>query len=287
MLYELNRQNDMKKESIGKFLGREFLVSRESHIDDTVITVGEHHIGEGFSIIAGPCSVENEEQIFSLAKIMKSKGADFLRGGAYKPRTSPYDFQGLGEKGIKMLTEAGRNAGLPVVSEILDPRDLEIFKDVDILQVGARNMQNFPLLRAVGKSKKPVLLKRGQGSDIREFLLSAEYIMAEGNPNIILCERGIKTFETVTRSTLDLSSIPVLKKLTHLPIIVDPSHATGYSELVEPMALAAAACGADGVMIEVHTNPKLALCDGEQAQNPEEFEETVIKIKKINRALFE
>lgn len=287
MLYELNRQNDIKKESIGKFLGREFLVSRENHIDDTVITVGEHHIGKGFSIIAGPCSVENEEQIFSLAKIMKSKGADFLRGGAYKPRTSPYDFQGLGEKGIKMLTGAGRNAGLPVVSEILDPRDLEIFKDVDILQIGARNMQNFPLLRAVGKSKKPVLLKRGQGSDIREFLLSAEYIMAEGNPNIILCERGIKTFETVTRSTLDLSSIPVLKKLTHLPIIVDPSHATGYSELVEPMALAAAACGADGVMIEVHTNPKLALCDGEQAQNPEEFEETVIKIKKINRALFE
>ena len=259
--------------------------NRKFHPEDTIVTVGNVQIGNGhFAMIAGPCSIETEDQIISVAHAVKSAGADILRGGAFKPRTSPYAFQGLREEGIHLLLRAKEETGLPIITEIMTISTLELFQDVDIIQVGARNMQNFDLLKELGKSKKPILLKRGLANTIQELLMSAEYIMYEGNENIILCERGIRTFETYTRNTLDLSAVPILKELTHLPIIVDPSHATGLSKLVAPMAMAATACGTDGLMIEVHNNPECALCDGPQSITPEEFRilsEKVFKIRGI------
>ncbi len=244
--------------------------NRKFHPDDSIITVGEASFGDGSCpIIAGPCSVESEEQIIEVALAVKEAGAKLLRGGAFKPRTSPYAFQGLRGEGIKLLIEAKAVTGLPIVSELMDLSQLDMFADVDVIQVGARNMQNFELLKELGHQKKPVLLKRGLSSTIQEWLMSAEYIMAGGNENVILCERGIRTFETTTRNTLDLSCIPVLKGLTHLPVIIDPSHATGYSRLVKPMSIAAAAAGADGLIIEVHNDPAHAKCDGPQSLTPE------------------
>ena len=246
---------------------------------------GDVKIGEGFTIIAGPCSIETEEQIIEVAKDVKASGANILRGGAFKPRTSPYAFQGLRNDGLKLLVEAKKVTGLPIVTEIMDERHLDLFGDVDIIQVGARNMQNFELLKELGHCDKPILLKRGLANTIQELLMSAEYIMAGGNERVILCERGIRTFETATRNTLDISAVPVLHELSHLPVIVDPSHACGIARLVEPMALSAAACGADGVMIEVHNNPAKALCDGPQSLTPEQFDTTVKKLKKILAAV--
>lgn len=248
--------------------------SRKFHSGSLVVEIGGVKIGGGnFQIIAGPCSVESEDQICYIAECVKKSGAGLLRGGAFKPRTSPYSFQGLKGDGLKLLLEAKEKTGLPIVSEIMNAVHLPMFEYVDLVQVGARNMQNFELLRELGKIRKPILLKRGLANTIDELLMSAEYIMAGGNENIILCERGIRTFETRTRNTLDLSAIPVLKKLTHLPIVVDPSHATGYSGLVKPMALAATAAGADGLMIEVHNDPSQALCDGPQSLTPEAFDD--------------
>ena len=248
--------------------------NRKFHPDDTVITVGDVKIGGGnFAIIAGPCSVESEAQILEVSTKVKASGAKMLRGGAFKPRTSPYDFQGLKAEGIELLLEAKKVTGMPIVTEIMNANHLPLFEDVDVIQVGARNMQNFELLKELGRTRKTILLKRGLASTLKEFLMSAEYIMAGGNENIILCERGIRTYETYTRNTLDLSAVPMLKELTHLPIIVDPSHACGISRLVKPMALAAAACGADGLMIEVHNDPKHALCDGAQSITPEQFDD--------------
>lgn len=247
--------------------------NRKFHPDDTVIKVGDAQIGGGtFTLMAGPCSVESETQICDIAEAVKSSGASILRGGAFKPRTSPYSFQGLQAEGIDLLLEAKEKTGLPIISEIMDLSQLECFEHVDIVQVGARNMQNFELLKHLGQINKPVLLKRGLSATINELLMSAEYIMAGGNENVILCERGIRTFETATRNTLDLSAIPVLKEKTHLPIIIDPSHSTGYSRYVYSMSLAAAAAGADGLMIEVHNDPAHALCDGQQSITPPEFE---------------
>lgn len=248
------------------------LCNRKFHPDDTVIDIGTAKIGGGsFVMIAGPCSVESEEQIVEVAKAVKEAGAHVLRGGAFKPRTSPYDFQGLHEDGLKLLLKAKEATGLPIITEIMNANHIPLFEDVDIIQVGARNMQNFELLKELGKLDKPILLKRGLANSLKELLMSAEYIMSEGNDKIILCERGIRTFETYTRNTLDLSAVPLLHELSHLPIIVDPSHATGMARLVEPMAMAAAACGADGVMIEVHNDPMHALCDGAQSLKPEQF----------------
>ncbi|MDR1674629.1 MAG: 3-deoxy-7-phosphoheptulonate synthase [Oscillospiraceae bacterium] len=254
--------------------------NRKFHPSDSVIDAGGGvKIGGGqFVFMAGPCSVESQEQIFAVAKAVAQSGAQILRGGAFKPRTSPYAFQGLGGDGIKLLIEARRETGLKIVTEIMDLSQLELFNDVDIVQVGARNMQNFELLKELGKTNKPVLLKRGLANTVQEWLMSAEYIMAGGNNNVILCERGIRTFETATRNTLDLSSIPVLKELTHLPVIVDPSHATGVARYVKPMSLAAAAAGADGLMIEVHNDPEHALCDGQQSVTPQEFDGIVKKV---------
>ena len=258
--------------------------NRKFHPDDSIIDIsGKTTVGgDTFAIIAGPCSVESEEQILEVARAVKASGATMLRGGAFKPRTSPYDFQGLRADGIELLLEAKRETGLPIVTEIMNAAHLPLFEDVDVIQVGARNMQNFELLKELGKTKKPILLKRGLANTLKEFLMSAEYIMSGGNENVILCERGVRTFETYTRNTLDLSAVPMLQELTHLPIIVDPSHATGLSRLVRPMALAAAACGADGVMIEVHNNPQAALCDGPQSLTPEQFDEVV---KSMHRSL--
>ncbi len=246
------------------------------------IKIGNTAIGNGdFAYIAGPCSVESYEQILATAQEVKKAGATLLRGGAYKPRTSPYDFQGLGKEGLRLLAKAGKASGLPVVTEIVQIGDLDFFEGIDVIQVGARNMQNFPLLKQLGKCNKPILLKRGFANTIRELLLSAEYIMAEGNENVILCERGIRTFETETRNTLDISSVPVIKQISHLPIIVDPSHATGSASLILPVSLAAAAAGCDGLMIEVHPDPKTALCDGEESITPEEFKQIVLKTNNI------
>lgn len=257
--------------------------NRKFHPEDSVIEVGDVRIGGGtFNIIAGPCSVETEQQMCDVANAVKASGATLLRGGAFKPRTSPYSFQGLRDEGLKLLKKAGEESGLPIVTEIMDLSHLPLFDDVDVIQVGARNMQNFELLKELGHINKPILLKRGLANTIEEWLMSAEYIMAGGNEQIILCERGIRTFETATRNTLDLSAIPVLKKLTHLPVIVDPSHATGKSSLVLPMAIAAAAAGADGLMIEVHNDPAHALCDGPQSLTPEAFDELV---KAVNAVL--
>ena len=256
--------------------------NRQFHPQDTVIDIGGVKIGGGnFQIIAGPCSVESREQIAEVAAAVKDAGACLFRGGAFKPRTSPYAFQGLRSEGIKLLMEAKKATGLPIVTEVMDPSHLPLFEDVDVIQVGARNMQNFELLKELGTLKKPILLKRGLSNTLREFLMSAEYIMSGGNENIILCERGIRTFETATRNTLDLAAIPLLKSKTHLPVIVDPSHATGIADLVEPMALAATAAGADGLMIEVHNDPPHALCDGAQSLTPEAFRSLVEKVNAL------
>ncbi len=257
-------------------------VNRKFHPDDTVVSVGDVKIGGGnFVFIAGPCSIESEEQIIEVAQRVKDAGAAILRGGAFKPRTSPYAFQGLRKDGIRLLLRAKEATGLPIITEIMDASHLDLFENVDIIQVGARNMQNFELLKELGRTHKPILLKRGLANTINEFLMSAEYIMAGGNENVILCERGIRTFETATRNTLDLSAVPLLHELSHLPVIVDPSHACGIARLVKPMALAAAAAGTDGLMIEVHNNPQKALCDGPQSLTPDEFADTVTDVKKI------
>ncbi len=260
--------------------------NRKFHPNDTIVEVGSAKIGGGhFAMIAGPCSVESEDQIIEVAMAVKASGADILRGGAFKPRTSPYAFQGMKGDGIKLLLEARKATGLPIITEIMNISTLDLFADVDIIQVGARNMQNFDLLKELGKTHKPILLKRGLANTLQELLMSAEYIMSEGNENIILCERGIRTFETCTRNTLDLSAVPVLHEMSHLPVVVDPSHATGKAKLVAPMAVAAAASGADGIMIEVHNNPACALCDGAQSLTPSQFDTLNQKVNKIREAL--
>ncbi len=249
---------------------------------DTIVNVGGHKVGGNiFQVIAGPCSVESEEQIITVAKAVKKSGATMLRGGAFKPRTSPYAFQGLKNQGIELLLKAKKETGLPIVTELLNINDIDLFQDVDVIQIGARNMQNFELLKEVGKTGKPILLKRGLANTLQELLMSAEYIMAEGNNQVILCERGIRTFETMTRNTLDLSAIPALKEKTHLPIIVDPSHSTGVSKFVPSMSLASVGAGADGLIIEVHNNPKKAWCDGAQSLDLEQFDNLMIKVKKM------
>jgi 3-deoxy-7-phosphoheptulonate synthase len=260
--------------------------NRKFHPEDTIIDIGGVKIGGGhFCTIAGPCSIETNEQICRIARQLKDVGADMLRGGAFKPRTSPYSFQGLGEDGIDLLLEAKADTGFPIVTEIMDLSQLAMFEDVDVIQVGARNMQNFQMLKELGKIKKPVLLKRGLSNTIDEWLMSAEYIMAGGNGEVILCERGIRTFETATRNTLDLSAIPVVKELSHLPVIVDPSHATGYSKYVEPMSLAAVAAGADGLIIEVHDNPAAAWCDGQQCITPGAFKTLLRKALALRKEM--
>ena len=256
--------------------------NRKFHPEDTVIDVNGVKIGGGhFQIIAGPCSVESETQMITVAKAVKAAGATLLRGGAFKPRTSPYAFQGLHEEGLKLLLKAKEATGMPIVTEIMDASHLPLFEDVDVIQVGARNMQNFELLKKLGKVNKPILLKRGLANTLQELLMSAEYIMAGGNEQIILCERGIRTFETATRNTLDLSAIPVLHQMTHLPIIVDPSHATGVAKLVKPMALASTVAGADGLIIEVHNDPPHALCDGAQSLTPEAFADVASQVRQL------
>lgn len=261
--------------------------NRKFHPKDSVIEVGAKHlkVGHGsFALIAGPCSVESEEQIISIARSVKASGATMLRGGAFKPRTSPYDFQGLKADGIELLIEAKKETGLPIVTEIMNANHLPLFEEVDVIQVGARNMQNFELLKELGKTSKPILLKRGLANTIKELLMSAEYIMSAGNEQVILCERGVRTFETATRNTLDLSAVTVLHELSHLPVIVDPSHATGVARYVKPMAMAAAACGADGLIIEVHNDPTHALCDGAQSLRPEEFTDVARAVNLIRAA---
>ena len=256
--------------------------NRKFHEDDSVIDCGGVKIGGGnFQIIAGPCSVESEAQIVGVAQAVKASGAGMLRGGAFKPRTSPYAFQGLHEKGLELLSEAKRVTGLPIVTEIMEANHLPLFEDVDVIQVGARNMQNFELLKELGQTRKTILLKRGLANTLEELLMSAEYIMAGGNNNVILCERGIRTFETYTRNTLDLSAIPVLRRLTHLPVVVDPSHGTGHAYLVKSMAMAATVAGADGLIIEVHNDPPHALCDGKQSLTPEQFDELAKGIRNV------
>lgn len=260
--------------------------NRKFHPDDSVIKVGNTSVGgDIFAFIAGPCSVESEEQVVAIAREVKAMGATMLRGGAFKPRTSPYDFQGLKAEGIEMLLTAKKETGLPIVTEIMNANHLPLFDEVDVIQVGARNMQNFELLKELGKTQKPILLKRGLANTLKELLMSAEYIMAGGNENVILCERGIRTFETYTRNTLDLSAIPLLHELSHLPVIIDPSHATGVAKLVKPMALAAAAGGADGLMIEVHNDPAHALCDGAQSLTPTAFGDVCSAVKRVLRAI--
>ena len=249
---------------------------------DTVVKVGNTQIGGGnLTLMAGPCSVESEEQVVAIAKAVKASGATMLRGGAFKPRTSPYSFQGLGEVGLRYLEIAKEETGLPIVTELMDLSQLPLFKNVDVIQIGARNMQNFDLLKAVGRQEKPVMIKRGMSATYEEWLMSAEYVMAGGNENVILCERGVRTFETYTRNTLDLAAIPVLRKLTHLPIIVDPSHATGKSWLVDPLAMGAVATGCDGLLIEVHNDPAHALCDGPQSLKPEQFDALAKKLLRL------
>ncbi len=260
--------------------------NRKFHPEDTVITVGNTQIGGGtLTLMAGPCSVETEAQIIEVAKDVKASGATMLRGGAFKPRTSPYSFQGLGADGIELLKLAKQETGLPIVTEIMDASQLPLFKDVDVIQVGARNMQNFNLLKVLGAQEKPVMIKRGMSSTYEEWLMSAEYVMSKGNENVILCERGIRSFETYTRNTLDLAAIPVLRKLTHLPIIIDPSHATGKSFLVAPLAMSAVAGGADGLLIEVHNDPEHALCDGPQSLRPEAFDKLAHKLLSLHAFL--
>ncbi len=253
--------------------------NRKMHPENSIIDVEGVQIGgKKLTVIAGPCSVENEPQMIETATAVKASGASMLRGGAFKPRTSPYAFQGLHGEGIRLLLEAKKATGLPIVTEIMSAADLDLFADVDVIQVGARNMQNFELLKELGHTDKPILLKRGLANTIEELLMSAEYILAGGNTKVILCERGIRTFETMTRNTLDISAIPLLKKKSHLPVIVDPSHAAGIASLVEPLSFAAVAAGADGLIIEVHNNPAVALCDGAQSLNPVQFDEVMKKI---------
>ncbi|MBR6545434.1 MAG: 3-deoxy-7-phosphoheptulonate synthase [Clostridia bacterium] len=260
--------------------------NRKFHPKDTVVRIGDVEIGgDSFAVIAGPCSVESEAQLSAVAEAVKGAGAGLLRGGAFKPRTSPYAFQGLRAEGIRMLLEAKRRTGLPIVTELMDPSQIPLFEEVDVIQIGARNMQNFELLKEVGALRKPILLKRGLSSTLQEFVMSAEYIMAGGNEQVILCERGIRTFETATRNTLDLSAIPALRQMTHLPIIVDPSHATGYARFVAPMALAAVAAGANGLMIEVHNDPSAALCDGPQSLPPDAFSDLMKRVNAVRSAL--
>ena len=263
------------------------LASRDFKAQNTIIKVkGKVIGGKKIPVIAGPCAVENRTIMMSIAEKVKAAGASFIRGGAYKPRTSPYSFQGLGEEGLQYLAEASRKTGLPVVTEIMDPRDLEtILQYTDIIQIGARNMQNFRLLLEVGMCNKPVLLKRGLSATIKEWLMAAEYVMSKGNLEVILCERGIRTFETATRNTLDLSAVPVLKQKTHLPVVVDPSHGVGKWDLVAPMAKAAVAVGADGLLIEVHTNPENAMSDGEQSLKPDAFKKLMAELKPIAKAV--
>ena len=257
--------------------------NRKFHPEDTVIPVGNTRIGGGtLTIMAGPCSVESEEQVVAIAKAVKAAGATMLRGGAFKPRTSPYAFQGLGATGLEYLKVARKETGLPIVTELMDVNQLPLFDDVDVIQIGARNMQNFDLLKAVGHQKKPVMIKRGMSATYEEWLMSAEYVMASGNDNVLLCERGIRTFESYTRNTLDVAAIPVLRALTHLPIVIDPSHATGKYWLVEPLARAAVAAGADGLQIEVHNDPAHALCDGPQSLKPDVFAPLAEKLLKLH-----
>lgn len=281
----LNRNEIVK--SIVKVREPYKLASKQFHPEDTIVTAKEGKIGGGnFAVMAGPCSVESEEQILSIARDISKSGATFLRGGAFKPRSSPYAFHGLGLDGLELLKIARQKTGLPIVTEILSPDYLDDFaQDVDVIQIGARNMQNFSLLKEVGHLKKPVLLKRGLSSTIEELLMAAEYVMNGGSSQVILCERGIRTFETATRNTLDLSAIPVLKEKTHLPVIADPSHGTGHWNLVEPMALAAVAAGADGLIIEVHNMPQYALCDGAQSITPEVFHHLMKRIKRVREAI--
>ncbi|MBR6364541.1 MAG: 3-deoxy-7-phosphoheptulonate synthase [Lachnospiraceae bacterium] len=260
--------------------------NRKFHPEDTIVEAGGVKFGGGnFAIIAGPCSVETPEQITYVAERVKASGAAMLRGGAFKPRTSPYDFQGLHEKGLDLLAQAKAKTGLPIVTEIMNAEHLPLFENVDLIQVGARNMQNFELLKALGKTNKPILLKRGLANTLKEFLMSAEYIMAGGNENVILCERGIRSFDTYTRNVLDLAAVPMLRELTHLPIVVDPSHATGIARLVEPMSLAAVAAGADGLIIEVHNDPQHAWSDGAQSITPDQFDRVCTRIRKVQQAL--
>ena len=266
--------------------------NRKFHPDDTVVSAKDAKIGDtakigggNFGLIAGPCSVESEEQICTIAAAVKAAGATFLRGGAFKPRTSPYDFQGMGAEGIELLLKAKAATGLPIVTEIMSISHLDLFADVDVIQVGARNMQNFELLKQLGRCDKPILLKRGMSATLKEMLMSAEYIMAGGNEQVILCERGIRSFDPYTRNVLDLAAVPLLKELSHLPVVVDPSHATGAARLVRPMALAAAASGADGLMIEVHNDPMHALCDGAQSVTPDQFAEIAKAVATVRTAL--
>jgi len=257
--------------------------NRKFHPEDTVVKIRDTQIGGGtLTIMAGPCSVESEDQVVGIAKAVKASGATMLRGGAFKPRTSPYSFQGLGAQGLEFLKVAREETGLPIVSELMDISQIPLFGDVDVIQIGARNMQNFNLLKEVGKLNKPVMIKRGMSATYEEWLMSAEYVMASGNQDVILCERGIRTFETYTRNTLDLACIPVLRKLSHLPIIIDPSHATGKSWLVDPLAVGAVATGADGLLIEVHNDPAHALCDGAQSLKPEAFDVLSRKLHKMH-----
>ena len=262
--------------------------NRKFHPDDSVIDVEGVKIGGGnFAVIAGPCSIESEEQITYCAQRVKAAGASLLRGGAFKPRTSPYAYQGMGPAGLDLLCEASAELDMPIVTEIMDPRDVQVFLDkkIDVMQIGARNAQNFPLLKEVGKTQTPILLKRGMSGTIDELLMAAEYIMSEGNDNVILCERGIRTFETRTRNTFDLNAVPVLHHLSHLPVVADPSHATGYTRYVEPMALAATACGANGLEIEVHDEPSRAWSDGAQALTPDQFDDTMCRIRAIREVV--
>lgn len=261
--------------------------NRKFHPDNTIVELpGGQKIGDGsLALIAGPCSVESEEQICAVAARVKAAGAAFLRGGAFKPRTSPYAFQGLKAEGLELLKEARRETGLPIVTEIMSTSHLDLFEDVDVIQVGARNMQNFRLLKALGKINKPILLKRGLSATIEEWLMSAEYVLAGGNPNVILCERGIRTFEKMIRNNLDISAVPLIKQKSHLPVIIDPSHAAGIAWMVQPLARTAIAAGADGLMIEVHNNPKAALCDGAQSLDPKQFDTLMIDVKR--RVAFE
>lgn len=262
--------------------------NRKFHPDDLVVNVGNAKIGGGhFLICAGPCSIESENQMNEVAKAVRDGGAGLLRGGAFKPRTSPYSFQGLGDNGIELLIKAKKASGLPVVTEIMEIDQLKYFEEIDMIQVGARNMQNFQLLKELGRVDKPILLKRGLANTIEELLMSAEYILAGGNENVVLCERGIRTFETATRNTLDISAVPILKKKTHLPIMVDPSHASGIAELVKPLAMAATVAGADGLMIEVHNDPPRALCDGAQSLTPEKFVDVAAAVLKMSECLKE
>ena len=277
---------DMDKISINPHVERVMRVQepyKKFHPEDTVVSVGNAKIGGGnFSVIAGPCSVESEAQICAVAEDVKASGAALLRGGAFKPRTSPYSFQGMGTAGLDLLMEARKQTGLPIVTEIMDPRMAELFeREVDVVQVGARNMQNFELLKEVGKMSKPILLKRGLSNTYEEWIMSAEYIMAAGNENVILCERGVRTFETYTRNTLDVSAIPAVKQMSHLPVIVDPSHAAGMYWMVEPLALAAVAAGADGLIIEVHNDPAHAKCDGQQSLTPQNFDALMHKVSAM------